>query len=383
MIVNIIKATGTMERPLLYNELKVGRDVATLLAARNVDSDTSDGIARTFMRYEARNRRSRDVSFHMNIDPAPGVEQFTDGQAVAFAERMMEGLGYGNQPWVIYRHDDIARTHYHVVSIRTDANGKKIPDRQERSRCYRLMCGLAEEFGYRVGSSGTKRSKSGSRVFDRDGGDVVAQVSDLYRDCLGYTFSSWEQFLLVLRSHRLGCEERTGRGVRLYLQGLDGRGRPCTGKISGRMAAMDFYGLYSARALECASRKAVMRRERERVCNMVSGALAVATSPAHFRNILAKAGIAFELKRDGGEIGGAVFVDHVSRSAFSLPELSEGLSLDAFRECDALRVETEGRQDSRSTSVTLGDLLSGARGSKSHEKDIRDDPRRRRGRKMR
>ena len=35
-----------------------------------------------------------------------------------------ERMGYGNQPYMVYKHEDIDRHHMHIVTIRVDENGK-------------------------------------------------------------------------------------------------------------------------------------------------------------------------------------------------------------------------------------------------------------------
>ena len=40
----------------------------------------------------------------------------------------MEKLGYGDQPYIIFRHEDNARPHIHIVSLRIDEQGRKIRD---------------------------------------------------------------------------------------------------------------------------------------------------------------------------------------------------------------------------------------------------------------
>lgn len=50
----------------------------------------------------------------------------------------MESLGYGQQPYVVFRHRDIARTHLHIVSVRVDESGKKIDHNNELKRAIRI-----------------------------------------------------------------------------------------------------------------------------------------------------------------------------------------------------------------------------------------------------
>ena len=38
----------------------------------------------------------------------------------------MEKFGYGNQPYVIWLHEDIDRKHMHIISVRINEQGEKI-----------------------------------------------------------------------------------------------------------------------------------------------------------------------------------------------------------------------------------------------------------------
>ena len=374
-----------MERPLDYNEAKVERDVASVLAFYNMDGLSEEDIDRTFERYERLNIRSRNLSFHMNINPLAGQDNMSDRDIIEFTRRMMEGLGYGQQPYVIYKHSDIDREHYHVVSIRTDRNGRKISDYMEGKRCRDLLRQLSNDFDYQIGNASKRRQQRTVEKFDPSAGDVIMQVRNIYEECLKYHFTSFEQFRIILRSHGVLLEARSEGSTKFYLKGMADNGRACTKALSGKMLGLDLAASYKQRAKVSPALMKVMSMERNRIRRCVRGPLQDSVSQGHFLNMMAKCGISVRLERDPKtrEIVDANFVDHVTKTAFNISELGPDLTLDMLRKADSQRWEHDNSYDS-GVDITLGDFLAGlaAKGSKSQEKDLKDDPRKRRGRKL-
>ena len=201
MVVKIMKSTGSMRSPLEYNESKVRNGVAEVVGVENMDASASP-VEDTFRRYEASNIRSRDVSFHMSFNPGPG-EMEDEGQVCACIGELMEGLGYGDQPYVIYRHEDIGRRHYHVVSIRTDPDGKKIRDYYENRHCNNLLQELSSRYGFTVGREEVRPEISGGSPsrFDPSRSGIMDQLSSIARTCCSYSFITDVQFLSLMREY--------------------------------------------------------------------------------------------------------------------------------------------------------------------------------------
>jgi hypothetical protein len=66
----------------------------------------------------------------VSINPDP-KDVLTNEQLSEIAQEWMQKMGYGDQPFIVYLHEDIERRHIHIVSLRVDENGKKIDDRFE------------------------------------------------------------------------------------------------------------------------------------------------------------------------------------------------------------------------------------------------------------
>ena len=63
----------------------------------------------------------------------------TDRQLAYIAIEYMRKLGYGDQPYLVYKHTDIDRHHIHIVGSRVDENGKPLNDKFEQM-CIRDRC---------------------------------------------------------------------------------------------------------------------------------------------------------------------------------------------------------------------------------------------------
>lgn len=376
MVVNIMKSVPLMDVTILYNESKVERDTATILSAVNMDGPSEDDIRRTLERYEKLSIRTRNLSFHMAINPLDGQDHMTDNDIVRFAGKMMEGMGYGEQPYVVYKHEDTERVHYHVLSIRVDRNGRKINDYQERWKCYHLVRDLEAEFDYKVGNRNAREKKSYVDRFDPRKGDTVEQIRQLFNDSLQYRFTSYAQFEMILRAHGIAVEEHSGHTTTLCLQGMDEKGKPCTRRLMQSAFKQDMYRLYSDRALANIDVMKGLAMERNRIRTIAAESLPISCSQAHFRQLLARKGISIRIDRDPEthRISGADIVDNVTRCAFKLSDLGPDFSLEMLQDADANQWE-RGDHDP-GVDITLGDFLAGLGGrpSKSHEKDIKDDP---------
>ena len=360
MVVKIQSSHPRMEGTLSYNQRKVERGVARVVSAVNLPSAYPEDIRRTFTRYENRNRVTDRVSFQLSINPDPsrGEERLSDDEVRAFAATLMKGLGYGTQPYVIYEHRDIDRTHYHVVSIRTDWEGKKIRDYREQYRCHRLLKENAQLFHYRVGEgTGRKKERPVPRSvrFDPKAGDIRNQYLSLFQEAVSYRFTTLAQLRAICSGMGLLLDTRdTPDGVEVILQGAGKDGKPVAPRISGRELGKDLHALFEARAMECSRLAPVSRAERARIARVVSFALARSRDEDSFRSMLERQGIGTSLFRTRDrDIYGATFVDVRSKTTLKGSELP-GITTKAYQEADDRWKAAELHEEAQAlTAVTL------------------------------
>ena len=203
MVIVIADAASSVSVTVGYNEQKVSGGTASVAYCSNIE-DKSDPM-KTFQQYENASVRTEKLSFHASINPAPG-EKLDRDKMIEFVKEYMEGMGYGNQPYILYKHNDIDREHYHIVSVRVDKTGKKINDSFEGRRSAKLLRELAKKYGFTVGKSNDFRKSDAikTRHFDPTKTNYSGQIESLMRDVMKYHFTTVNQFEAAMRS--LGVE---------------------------------------------------------------------------------------------------------------------------------------------------------------------------------
>ena len=358
MIVEIEKPRSSVESSLDYNEGKVLRGVAELVGYANMDDVTREGVYALFSRYErGACYPTAERSFHASVNPSE-TDECSQEQILSFISGLMEHLGYGQQPYLVYRHFDIEREHYHVVSVRIRRNGRKINNYYEKRRATAYMREVAPRFGFTMAEKGERvkvsediseeeRIKSSFRFDPRKG--VTAQMRALYARALRYDFESFPQLSCILEDFGLKASlEQTEGGQQVSLQGLDRKGVPVTETFHEEELGEGLHEEYKKAVARSRDTHRRRYREKERVRGLVRFAYEVSRSEGHFVNILRNKGIHVHFSRtcNSGDIFGVTFVDHSTRSVFKASELRDVLSVRMLQEAVSTghwRPEDRGR----------------------------------------
>ena len=152
MVIKIHQACST-KNALFYNERKVERHFATFYQSRNtpeINPFLGDKNARyrIFKEIEDRNTRVRKPGLHISVNPTVGdLVRLGDAGIRTEIDNLMKYLGYGNQPYLVYKHADIERVHFHIISTRIDSEtGKKIKDNYEKEKTQRFIKELEQKY---------------------------------------------------------------------------------------------------------------------------------------------------------------------------------------------------------------------------------------------
>ena len=145
--------------------------------------------------------------FHCSLNPHPD-EKLSDETLMQIAKEYMEALGYGKQPYIVFKHNDIAREHIHIVSLRVDSRGQKINDKFEKRRSKQITDALERKFGLIPSSKVTEKAVAETPKVDIGKGNIKEQVASVVRMVLGhYRFCSLGELNAILSAYNLAVEE--------------------------------------------------------------------------------------------------------------------------------------------------------------------------------
>lgn len=119
----------TIRGVLSYNENKVKEGVAQCIDAVGFGCTPEElsfkNKLNRFTNLTERNKITKKNAIHISLSFHPD-EQFPDQLLREIASTYMEKIGFGDQPYLVYRHDDTANMHMHIATVNIRSNGKRI-----------------------------------------------------------------------------------------------------------------------------------------------------------------------------------------------------------------------------------------------------------------
>ena len=339
MIAKISPPSKDLMKTLTYNFRKVDRDQADILLSGQLSADgrlTAERVFREMTAYIPSGARTKNIVFHASINPRPD-EPLSDDRLRTIAHEYLRRLGYGDQPFIVFKHRDIAREHIHLVSTRVRHDGSKIRDTMEHVRSTRIMRSLEAKFG--LLPSGHSQKKEGvsdkPSAVDIDAGDIKRQVAAAVEHVLGrYAFQSVGEMNLVLVRFRVTAEEvkteRKGRpfdGIVYAATDADGH------KICTPIKASEISRQVSCAALRrhFEQSKGVVRERSGAIRRAIADVMQTSPDRAEFIDRMRGHGIETVTRINAaGRLYGITFIDDANGIAVNGSRLGKGFAANVF-----------------------------------------------------
>ncbi|MCB6902800.1 conjugal transfer protein MobB [Hoylesella buccalis] len=207
-----ISSTENLGGALGYNFKKVEKEEASILLAQNLyqNKEGTYTMEEVFVDMQAlipEKCRTKKMVFHCSLNPHPN-EKLSNETLTQIAKEYMEALGYGKQPYIVFKHSDIAREHIHIVSLRVDSKGRKMNDKFEKRRSKKITDALEKRFGLIPSSKVSEKAVTETPKVDTTKGNIKEQVASALRTILKhYRFCSLGELNAILSAYNLTVEE--------------------------------------------------------------------------------------------------------------------------------------------------------------------------------
>ena len=333
-----ISATENLGGALGYNFKKVEKGDAEVILSKGLYQPAEgefkmEEVLRDMQALIPTHCRTKKIVFHCSLNPHPD-ERLSDERLATLAEEYMQALGYGSQPYIVFKHHDIEREHIHIVSLRVNEQGEKINDGFEKRRSKRITDALEQKYEL-IPSTPTQeqvlQKASTKETLNESVENRKTKVEKVLRAVLAhYKFASLGELNAILAHYHLTAEEvkTEVRGKRydglVYLL-TDDEGK----KESMPIAAAELgRGLgHTAITNHIKRSKFALKTDIPKVRQRVL--MAMRTSPSSevdLKKSLIQQGLRVVLRRNkAGRIYGITFIDDKEGIALNGSRLGQGI----------------------------------------------------------
>ncbi len=159
----------------------------------------------------------------------------------------MEKIGYGDQPYIVYLHEDIGRRHIHIVSTCVDDAGRKLNDKYEWRRSMKACRELELKYGLRnVADKRQELADAYLHRADYSRGDTKRQIGNilksLHRLYRYQTFGEWSALLMLFKieARQVRGEFRGESYTGIVYTITDDTGRPLGTPVKASLLGKEF-----------------------------------------------------------------------------------------------------------------------------------------------
>lgn len=330
---------------LTYNENKVSRGVATCIAENLYGKEVStlkfNDKLRGLENFAERNRRATTKAVHLSLNFHPDEKLDTE-TLTKIAAQYMEGIGFANQPYLVYQHHDAGHPHIHIVTTPIDRHGKRIilfnigknqseKVRKEIEQQFNLVVAGGRKAAVQLRPVDAQRLHYGKAELHQAISRIVRIVTTSYK------FTSLAELNAVLQQYNV-VADRGKEGSRMYdKQGLVYSALNLSGQRIGiPLKASAIYGKPTLSFLKKKFKvNEVLRLPHK--AQLKEKVDAILSSPrltqSHFIKRLNAQYIAAILRKNAeGKIYGVTFVDNRTKTVFNGSDLGKAYSAKALLE---------------------------------------------------
>lgn len=323
---------------LAYNSEKINKEEGRLLGANKIilpaDGQIDIGrIAENFREFMPMMGRTKKPVLHISLNPHPD-DKLTDQDFEILAREYLEKLGFGEQPFIIYKHEDIDRHHIHIVTVNVNEQGKRLNQDFLFRRSKKITTELEEKYNLhkaqreKITPDMPIKKVDPSGVIKRQVANTVKMVG------MRYKFQTLGEYNAVLSLYNIRCEQTDGRVNGREYHGLVYFATDDDGKVIANPFKASRLGKFASRtAVEGRFERAKDKIDVASTRNRVADVLSRTTDKEDFTSKLKDCGIDVIFRyTDEGRIYGVTFIDHNAMTVLNGSRLGKQFSANALNE---------------------------------------------------
>ena len=375
----------SIEAALNYNEKKVQKAAAECLHAANYLSEAKNmNFYQKLNGFEMLNNlnsraTTKTIHISLNFDPS---EKLSNDKLIEVANVYMEKIGFGQQPFLVYKHEDAGHPHIHIVSTTIKEDGSRVNTHNiGRNQSEKARKEIEQQYGLIKAERQQQLMKPGIKLVDaqkavygksetkRSISNVVGAVFSQYK------FTSLPEFNAALKQFNViadrGKEEGRiykNRGLVYRILDSDGNkvGVPIKASSIGCKPILDNL------EKKFIANEVAKEPLKQRTKNTIDECLQ--SSPGSIKNLVAtlnQKNIYTVLRQNAeGRLYGITFVDNQNKVVFNGSDLGKGYSAAALQSKLAVVNENPLAQDETKGSSSSGVLLKENDLNKQQDKTI-------------
>lgn len=321
---------------LAYNAEKINKEKGRLLDTNKIYNDGSGSVNihkahEDFKRWMPTATRTEKPMVHISLNPHPD-DHPTDAELTQIAREYMEKMGFGDMPFLIFKHEDIERHHVHIVALRVKTDGTCISDRNNFYRSKDICRELERKYNLRPSEREKISPDTPIRKIDISG-DIKRQVANTVKMVgMRYKFQTLGEFNAILSLYNVRAEQTDGRVNGREYHGLVYFATDDNGNVVASPFKASRLGKFASRtAIDNRFVRAKDRIDVNPTRTVVADVLAQSTNKADFvaRLKAARIDVLFRYTEEG-RIYGVTFIDHNTMTVLNGSRLGKDYSANAF-----------------------------------------------------
>ena len=343
---------------LAYNGEKINKENGRILGSNKIiipsngQVNISDMVD-NFRECMPKMGKTKKPVLHISLNPHPD-DELTDQDFEILAREYLDQLGFGEQPFVIYKHEDIDRHHIHIVTVNVNEDGKRLNQDFLFRRSKRITTGLEEKYNLHKAQREKITPDMPIRKIDPSG-DIKRQVANTVKMVgMRYKFQSIGEYNAVLGLNNVKCEQTDGRVNGREYHGLVYFATDDDGKVIASPFKASRLGKFASRtAIDSRFERAKDKVDVAPTRRKVADALANSSGKDDFVEKLRERNIDVVFRyTDEGRIYGVTFVDHNTMTVLNGSRLGKEYSANALNVRFTQGQQTEPKQSAPQPSQT-------------------------------